>query len=171
MASVTRVLGHIWIPLASGRAEHRGAIKASFHGTGLSTGPPPLSAREVGRGGGGGGGGRAQRDMRSGRGRMRRGRVENSYEGRGRRQRRVAEGRKVRKRSRRGTRGWRGGGGWGKDSEEAESCRANQGEVPAPFMRIYAEGEGDAKMYWNDRLFSKFNTLFMLRRQNKLCTV
>lgn len=96
MASVTRVLGHIWIPLASGRAEHRGAIKASFHGTGLSTGPPPLSAREVGRGGGGGGG-RAQRDMRSGRGRMRRGRVENSYEGRGRRQRRVAEGRKVRK--------------------------------------------------------------------------
>lgn len=48
MAAVTAVLVHIWIPLASGRAEHTGPIKASFHCTGLSTGPPPLSARRRG---------------------------------------------------------------------------------------------------------------------------
>lgn len=40
MVAVTTVLGHIWIPLASGRAKRTG-----LHYTGLSMGPAPLSVR------------------------------------------------------------------------------------------------------------------------------
>ena len=50
MAAVTRVLGHIWIPLASGRAEHRGPIKACFPRHRTVNRPSTTVSEEVERG-------------------------------------------------------------------------------------------------------------------------